>query len=76
MDFADKCVGNYSMPECICKGGFDGNGVGKWTVGIIFFLLLILKRWFDVNMTLVWCHHDNWWSIHVETQNLFYSLCG
>ena len=44
MDFADKCVGNYSMPECICKGGFDGNGTGKYTVGIISFLLSILKR--------------------------------
>ena len=33
MDFADECAGNYSMPECICNDGFDGNGTEKCTVG-------------------------------------------
>ena len=44
MDFADECVGNYSMPECICMDGFDGNGTDKCTVGNASFLLSILKR--------------------------------
>ena len=53
MDFADECAGNYSMPECICKDGFDGNGTEKCTVGKTLLFLSNSKCQFKINMTLL-----------------------